>query len=758
MTMQAYLSNLASAAPAAAELALKAALWLGAILVINALLRNASAATRHLVWTLGVAGLFVIPFVSNNIPWRIAVPLTVAPDAHRARRGPSVGDTPTDFTPAVGPAVEANTAAAPPLGSLGPSSTVSDNRYIDSEPLRPALFRMGMFVLALWSLGVLALLTRLTASLVRVSRIVGDAWPHDDERLTSMLRALARRVGLRRPVQLLSAQGTAIPFTAGTLRPVIVLPVGAETWSVEKQEAVLLHELAHVARLDVWTSLAAHVACALYWFNPLVWIAARRMRIEGERACDDAVLRFGTRASDYADQLLDVVRETRNRWAPAVAVAMARRSAFEGRLLAILSPDTNRQRLTLRFAVPVTLGVALIALPIAAMRASAPSGTAVVPEETLAEQDTTRAGQTASDSLRAAAPSANRQETVARTAVARTLAGALKDTDERVRVAAIQSITARGERSVLLDLIPMLGDSSVDVRRAAAEAFHHMPDPRAIAALVQALRNDSDPGVRELAAQALAQIDDERAVPGLTEALRQERVVAVRRQIVYALAEIQSPSSAAALGEALRDSDAETRQHAIEGLGSLQVKSVAPQLIPMLRDPNADVRAKAAWALGELKSAEALDELMAAASDANADVRQYAINALSSLEDARAMPAFLRALRDPNVDVRRQAVSAISDVDGLQRAPRELVDALNDEDLEVRGSAIRALGEIKDASTVSAIMPFARGGQTLAIREAAVEALGEFGGPQVEALLLELIKDPDPKIRRLAAQGLGREG
>lgn len=754
--MQAYLSTLASAAPVAAELAIKAALWLGAILLLTSLLHQASAATRHLVWALGVAGLFVIPFVSINIPWRIAVPLTVAPDAHRAQRGPSVGDAPTDVTPTASGTVESNANAALQLGSVAPSR-VDDSRAVEPSPANTAPFHMGTIVLALWSLGVLALLMRLTASLTRVRRIVADASPNDDEHLTSMLRALARRVDVRRPVQLLSAEATAIPFTTGTIRPVIVLPVGAETWGVEKQEAVLLHELAHVARLDVWTSLAAHVACALYWFNPLVWIAARRMRIEGERACDDAVLRFGTRASDYADQLLDVVRETRNRWAPVVAVAMARRSAFEGRLLAILSPETNRQRLTLRFALPVTLGVALIALPIAAMRAGVPSETADKPEEILAEQDTARVGQTASGSLRAAAPNENRQEVVSRSAVARTLAAALKDTDERVRVAAIQSIASRHERSVVPDLIPLLADSSVDVRRAAVEALQQMPDPRAIAALVQALRNDSDAGVRELAAHALGQIDDERAVPGLSAALRTERVVAVRRNIVWALAEIESASSAAALGEALRDSDPETRQYAISGLGSLQVKSAAPQIIPLLRDPNADVRAKAAWALGELKSTDALDELMAAVGDANADVRQYAISALSSLEDQRAMPAFLRALRDPNVDVRRQAVSAISDTEGLQRAPRELVDALNDEDQEVRESAIRALGEIKDVSTVSAVMPLARGGQPLAIREAAIEALGEFGGAQVEALLLELIKDPDPKIRRLAAQGLGRE-
>ncbi|MGQ0641001.1 MAG: HEAT repeat domain-containing protein [Gemmatimonadaceae bacterium] len=746
--MQAYLSTLASAAPFAAELALKGALWLVAILIVTAVLRNASAATRHLVWSLGVAGLFAMPFLLNGLPWRIAVPLAVAPDAHRAQPG-SVGDA---LTSSIQPSDPVSNPSARPqtLGSLPPLPP-TDN----SSSTADVLGRIGTALVIVWSLGALLLIVRLSRSVLHVRRILSTAEECDDEQLIGMLSRVAKRIAVWRPVRLVIAEGTAIPFTAGSLHPVIALPVGASDWSFEKQEAVLLHELAHVARLDLWTSLAAHIACALYWFNPLVWMASRKMRIEGERACDDAVLRFGTRASDYADHLLQVVRETRNRWAPATAVAMARKSAFEGRLLAILSPEINRQRLRLRYAVPVALGVALLALPIAAMRpGEAQTLTSEVAQD---PSDTSKLAAAIDVGEKREAPAVQTQDTISRSAIARSLSSALRDSDERVRVAAIHAIASREERSVVADLVPLLEDASVDVRRAVAEALRGMPDPRAIAALVQALRNDSDANVRELAAQALGQIDDERAVPGLTAALRQERAPAVRRKIVWALAEIESASAAAALTEALRDDDAEVRQYAISGVQALEIKSAAPQLIVLLRDSHADVRANAASALGELKIVDALDELMTATSDANADVRQYAISALSSLEDARALPAFLRALRDANVDVRRQAVSAISDVDELKRAPRELVDALSDDDAEVRESVIHALGNIKDVATVSVLIPFARSGQPLAIREAAIEALGELGGAQVEALLLELIKDADPKIRRLAAKGLGRE-
>ena len=352
--MEAYL------APIAAELAVKGAIWLIAIFILTSAMRRTSAAARHLAWSLGVLGLFALPLLSTRIPWRIAVPLAVAPNAPRAQQLDNSGGAPPTVTT---DAAEAVAPSVPTQDALVAASSASV-----SDPLPDSPSRIPTYVLIVWSAGVLVLLVRLARSIVSVNRIIASAGPCDDESLVSQVYTLGKRIGVKQPVELLEADNITIPFTAGILRPVIVLPNVTRDWSAEKQEAVLLHELAHVARRDLWTSLAAHVACAVHWFNPLVWVAARRLRIEGEKACDDAVLRFGTRASDYADQLLQVVRDTKIRWAPTVAVAMARKSAFEGRLLAILSPETNRGRLTMRIATPVAVGVSLIALTIAAMR------------------------------------------------------------------------------------------------------------------------------------------------------------------------------------------------------------------------------------------------------------------------------------------------------------------------------------------------------------------------------------------------------
>jgi beta-lactamase regulating signal transducer with metallopeptidase domain len=183
-----------------------------------------------------------------------------------------------------------------------------------------------------------------------------------------MLERLRTEAGVRRPVLLLRGDASAMPVTWGLLRPRILLPAGAEAWPAERLRAVLLHELAHVRRGDWAVLLAVEAACALYWFNPLVWAAAARLRAEGEHACDDQVLRAGSRPSDYAAHLLEVARTLRApRTAHAGAVAMARPAQIRGRLLAVLAEERPRGPVSRRFAVPVLLAASLAVALLAAL-------------------------------------------------------------------------------------------------------------------------------------------------------------------------------------------------------------------------------------------------------------------------------------------------------------------------------------------------------------------------------------------------------
>ncbi len=134
-----------------------------------------------------------------------------------------------------------------------------------------------------------------------------------------------------------------VPMVWGLFRPVILLPIGADDWQSERLRVVLFHELAHIKRRDWMMQMIAQVACAVYWFNPLVWFAARWMRIEAERACDDQVLNAGYQPADYAQHLLDIVRNVRvASFASRAAVAIARSSKIEGRLRTVLAENLNR--------------------------------------------------------------------------------------------------------------------------------------------------------------------------------------------------------------------------------------------------------------------------------------------------------------------------------------------------------------------------------------------------------------------------------
>ena len=146
---------------------------------------------------------------------------------------------------------------------------------------------------------MLPLLWLAGALLVLIPALIGQArlrgWREvrgrpDEPAWSALMDEALRAVGITRPVVLLISERIAMPMTWGCLRPHVLMLVGAADWSVERQRAVLLHELAHVRRADCLTQMLAQLACAVLWFHPLVWIAAHQLRTERERACDDVVL------------------------------------------------------------------------------------------------------------------------------------------------------------------------------------------------------------------------------------------------------------------------------------------------------------------------------------------------------------------------------------------------------------------------------------------------------------------------------------
>jgi len=131
----------------------------------------------------------------------------------------------------------------------------------------------------------------------------------------------------------------------------------------------MAHELAHVQRFDWPVQLAAEAMCAALWFNPLAWLVARRLRDEGERACDDVVLGTGLVDCDYATHLFDIARDARGPVLTA-AMPMARPSSLEGRIAAMLNPALDRRVPSRVFRI-VAAALLLLAASAATVRLTA---------------------------------------------------------------------------------------------------------------------------------------------------------------------------------------------------------------------------------------------------------------------------------------------------------------------------------------------------------------------------------------------------
>jgi beta-lactamase regulating signal transducer with metallopeptidase domain len=318
-----------------------------------AVLHRRSAAVRH--WVLATAILcgISVPVLEFALPaWRVQLPAAwQSPTANSSLRFTSESERSTG--------VRGNAATMT-------ASTQSGDR----------LASVARALLTLWLAGFAIGLGVLASGLLRLKRLASRAEPSQQGRWRTVAAELCRTYDLRRPIRLLHCAHPTMLVTWGTLRPTILLPTCAHNWSEERVRVVLHHELAHIRRGDWIVTLAATVLRSIYWFNPLLWIACRRLRLESERACDDLVLAAGVSGADYATQLLNVARESTDRHAWSPAIAIARPSTLEGRVRAMLNTRVNREPLTGRARAATLALVVSVTLPIGVVGLSGSSVTA----------------------------------------------------------------------------------------------------------------------------------------------------------------------------------------------------------------------------------------------------------------------------------------------------------------------------------------------------------------------------------------------
>ncbi|HEY7471607.1 MAG TPA: M56 family metallopeptidase [Gemmatimonadota bacterium] len=302
------------------DVMIKGTLALLATGAVVAALRGASAATRHAVWTMGMAGALALPGLSRFLPaWDVAL------------------------------------LPARPAGTTGITAPT------------PTGIDAGTLLAIAWGAGAAVVLASIVLGRVRIWWLARRSAGLDHGELPALVTALCGEIGISRRVEVRLSPDRVMPMVWGIARPVVLLPAEAATWSPDLRRDVLLHELAHVRRHDYLNQLISRTACAVHWFNPLAWMAARRLRAEREQACDDQVLRTGASACDYAEHLLVVARRMRPAGRGTLGVAMACRSAFGERVAALLDAGRARGVLTVGLLMRSGVGAACLVVPLAAL-------------------------------------------------------------------------------------------------------------------------------------------------------------------------------------------------------------------------------------------------------------------------------------------------------------------------------------------------------------------------------------------------------
>lgn len=353
--------------------------------------RGSSASARHLVWTIGVTSALFVPALGAlasrwNAPaihvpvWTpasaVEEPHTISTLRSKPRPPVSVGfaytavsDASDRSSSSVAPislTIDSRSAAAETSGAEVVSPPKVQTPIASVTPsIAERVSNMGlsglMFIyLAGVSLSVLPLLIGI-ARVRAVSKRARPAGNHRWADLMSRTPAIAHFSGR---IRIVESDSHSMPMTWGIVEPTLLVPANSEEWPDWKCRNILLHELAHVERRDCLTQLVAQIACTAYWFNPLVWVAAHRMRVERELACDDKVITSGSVASDYAANLLDVARSLRSpSFTSSTAIAMARPSQLSGRLLAVLDATRNRNGITRGLRTAVSGAALAIVIP-----------------------------------------------------------------------------------------------------------------------------------------------------------------------------------------------------------------------------------------------------------------------------------------------------------------------------------------------------------------------------------------------------------
>lgn len=302
-------------------------------------LRHASAHWRYLLWLVVIAKCITPPIVALSLP---VLPAQTARTSTLPKR--VIITRPISSTP-IASAPEADDGADsrldPPSSELANSrAPVQTAALTDSVPARQ--FSLSQIVAMAWTLVAGALLVVMAVRMAVIHRKLNRQRRLADDATCEAIANLASSLGFRNPPRVYQIDFTAQPFVWGWLRGDIYLPAKfSQSGSSEQRQAILTHELAHVARWDAGINHLQNIVQAIFFFHPLVWWANRKLRQEREKCCDEIVLASsGASPKTYCSAIVDMLaQECAARTAtPGLTVTGSTKNIKE-RIVTMLTPN-----------------------------------------------------------------------------------------------------------------------------------------------------------------------------------------------------------------------------------------------------------------------------------------------------------------------------------------------------------------------------------------------------------------------------------
>jgi len=739
------------------DFAIKGTLIILTAFAATSLLRRASAAVRHAVWFLALVAVLLQPLATNLLPeWRVPLlprvfensTLNLDPGV-RPEEELANDTTPLKFgerlleTSPRPSEPESSDDRVPPVEFYDPLAglTVEAGRVglIEVDDGGKSLLgspHWSFWIFVIWFAGFLLVLFRLLVGAIGSYFVMARSRKHIDSVWQDLLSRLSRVLGIGRKVRILISDHMNLPKAGGMLYPVIILPARAEQWSRQRRSLVMMHELAHIRRWDILTLMVSRFACAINWFNPLIWLAHLRMRNEMERACDDMVINSGIVPSSYALHLAEIARSLQSPRPSWASAAMAHRSSLKDRLLAILDPVANRKAFNRARVLALGLVVVILMLPLAAFHpwavAESPRVEKIVELskilDTSADVDELLVLMSdPDDAVRARA--AILLSGIDSERAAGRLSVALYDSDPLVRQYAAWGLGRLAISCTIGSLKNALNDPEPEVRQQVLWALGRM-GADAAGALAAGTEN-SDPFIRQQSLHAISHVEDDKAVSTLIAALDDE-VSEVRCQAVIELARIGDERIIPGLNKAMQDPNTEIRRMAVSYLREIRGPKAIPGLASALQDDANAVRNEAVDALGNLDHESAIDPLIAAAaSDPSNEIRINAMRELGRINDIRILPAYAAALGSDSNEVKTEAILGLcrlNDNRTVELLNGALIDTFNRGpfDDELRMAIIHRLDDIGDPSSFHSLLFAYRQSNNLELRRVARRILARL--------------------------------